>query len=98
MEEQAILFFGKFLRSAAGAQNHAEAALFFQRQGSRVNARGLQGFRGGCERQRQDPRHVLALALLHPGQFVEVRYLAGDLHRNFGRIKTRDASNSALSL
>ena len=98
MKKQPVLFFGEFLRSAARAQNHAETALLFQGQGSRVNSRGLQGFRRRRQGQRQHAGHMLAFPFLHPGQFVEVRDLARDLHLNFRRIETRNASNPAFPL
>ena len=98
MKKQAVLFFGKFLRSAARPQNHAEAAFLFQGKGSRVNSRGRQRLGRRRQGQRQHARNMLAFPLFHPGQFVEVRNFARDLHLNFRRIETRNAPNPALPL
>src|ERR1700730_2474695 len=97
MKKQPVLFFGKFLRSAAGTQNYAKASLLFQGQGSSINSRRMQGFSRRGQRQWQYPRHVLAFAFLHPGQLVEIWHLPGNLHRNFGRIETGNASNPTFS-
>src|SRR5215469_779605 len=51
----------------------------------------MERFTGRRERQRQNPRDVLALTLLDPGQFVEVAHLACNLHGNFAGIKMRNA-------
>ena len=40
---------------------------------------------------------MFALAFIYPGELIEVAHFASHLHRNFGRIKTRDTPYSAFA-
>ena len=88
---EAVLLLGKFLRAAAGSQNHADLALLLHRHGGGIEAGILDGF-GGCGNgQRHDAGDMLALARVHPRQFVKFGNFAGDMYRQGGRIEARDA-------
>ena len=82
VKEEAILFFGEFLRCAAGTDDYPKPASFSQRKGCMIQTRALQRF-GGCrQRERQDPRNMFTFFLLNPRQFVKCANLARDPHRN----------------
>ena len=58
-----VLLFGKFLRAAAGAENHADLALFVHRHGGGIEARVLDGFgRGGHRPAARRARRVCVRA------------------------------------
>ena len=93
-----VLFFGKFLRAAAGAEDHADFALLLHRTWRRGSSAGvLNGFGRGGNRQRHDARDMFALARVDPGQFVEFRNFAGNVHRQVGRIETRNAFDAGFA-
>ena len=52
---------------------------------------------GGGNRQGHDARNMLALAGIHPGQFVELRNFARDMHRQVGRIEAGNALHARLA-
>ena len=53
--------------------------------------------RRGGDRQRYDAGNVLALARIHPGEFVKLWNFAGDVYRQGGRIEARNALHTRLS-
>ena len=92
-----VLFFGEFLGAAAGAEDHADFAFFVHRHGRRVEAGVPDGFAGGGYCQGYDAGHVLALTRIDPGEFVKFGNLAGNVHREVGGIKPRNALHAGLS-
>ncbi len=97
MEEQAVLLLGKFLRSTPRTDNHCETTALFERQGSGVDSSMFEGLARCRDGQGQYARNMLSFTLLYPCQLIESRHLARNLHRNFARIKMRDAPYSRHS-
>src|SRR5215470_13390919 len=64
---QAVLLFGKLLGAAARAKDHADLALLRERHLHRIETRILQSLSRGCDCQRHDARHMLALTRIYPG-------------------------------
>src|SRR5207302_3105538 len=75
-----ILFLGKFLRAAPGTEDHANLPFLVQRHGCGIEASILDCFCRSSKHQRHDARNVLAFTRIHPGQFVKLRNLAGNVY------------------
>src|SRR5581483_5978926 len=97
---QPVLLFAEIHRPAAGAQQHADLALFIHAHGGksgRIKAGGLQSFGRRRNSHGNGARDVLAFVGVYPGKLVEVFEFATDVYRQFRRIKARDAGYAAFA-
>ena len=88
---EAVLLFGKLLRAAARAEDHADLALLVERHRVVVEAGVFQCFVGSGHGQRHYARYVLALARIDPGELVEFRNFSGNVHGQAAGIEARNA-------
>src|SRR5580704_10572054 len=93
---QPVLLFGKLLRSAARADDHSDSPQLLARHRTRLDPRVRYRLARSRDRQRDCARYMLPLLRFHPGGFIEVRDLAGNLHLVVRRVEARDAPHPAL--
>ena len=77
-----------------GRHQHAQIIQWLEETIPGAQAEGLGG---GGERQWNTAREMFALERIDPGEFVEVGYVAGNLHAQVAGIEGGDAADSADS-
>ncbi len=94
---EAVLFLGELLRAAARAEDHANLPLLVEVHPGMVEAGVCEGLGGSGDGEGHHTRDVLALPGIDPGEFVEIRDLAGNLDRQTAGIKPRNALHAGLA-
>src|SRR5262249_26848288 len=93
-----ILFFYKTQTCAAAAKNNADVAPFIQAHFSRLQSSVGEGQIGRRDGEGHCMRNVLAVLWGNELIRVEAFDLAGDPHRQIGRVKARDFTHAASAL
>src|SRR5579863_7461174 len=92
-----VLFFRKFLCAASSAEDDSDLAFLIHRHRGGIEAGVLDGFARRGDSERHDTGNVLAFTSINPGKLIKFGDLAGDVHRQFRWIETRNAFYSGFS-
>ncbi len=92
---EAILLFGEFLRSSAGAHQNADGAQLVARSCGRDRCRRPRGLRGRPRRPAARSGRHEAGPSAAPRGFVKTGHFAGNLHLEAGGIEARNPAHAA---